>query len=94
MDRRAFLLGALAAPIAAPAIAKAAAEPVARRIVGFDLASGPDMTSMVLAEVQDGMLRYDCVMRQIRSDHIAVVDAGRRHTGEIIWTVPKGAFPR
>lgn len=33
MDRRAFLLGALAAPIAAPAIAKAAAEPATGGIV-------------------------------------------------------------
>lgn len=57
MNRRAFLLGAIAAPVAAPALAQASAEPVARRILSVDLASGGDTVGMALGEVQDGMIR-------------------------------------
>lgn len=57
MDRRAFLLGAIAAPIAAPVLAQAVGEPVARRLIGLDLASGPDRVGMALGEIQGGVFR-------------------------------------
>lgn len=47
MNRRAFLLGAIAAPVIAPVVAKAAAP----KVVGWDLASGPDVTARVLMTV-------------------------------------------
>lgn len=75
MNRRAFLLGAIAAPIAAPAVAQAA-EPVAKplRVIGIDVAGpGGDRTSIVLAEVRDGLVRFESVLAEIRADHHRVI---------------------
>lgn len=60
MNRRAFLLGAIAAPVAAPVIAKASAPTV----IGVDLAGGESVTSvsrMVLGEMRPFMEVFSAV---------------------------------
>lgn len=60
MNRRAFLLGAIAAPVAAPVIAKAAAPTV----IGVDLAGAESVTAvstMVLGEMRPFMEVFSAV---------------------------------
>ena len=92
MNRRAFLLGAVAAPMVGPALAQTPA-PVAKAAGGLVHAGSQLFVVERGAEMVIPTSLYDAVMRQIRSDHIAIVDGGT-FTGEIIWTVPRGAFPR